>query len=178
MRKVKLLFLMALLVSTTMARAYDFQDAQGVQYTIDGSVAYVSGNQGASGAIVIPASVTINETNYPVTRIGYQAFIGRDYITSVDLSHITIVDNAAFYHCMSLVFVKFGDGLTSIGYSAFSECGFLRFIILPSSIRSLGEGAFNFAERLNFLHIEADELDNYNSILYSYYNNTNSCTRE
>ena len=46
----------------------------GVVYSVDGDHAYVSGNNGVGDTVVVLGTVTINEVEYPVTKIGISAF--------------------------------------------------------------------------------------------------------
>ncbi|MBQ0161207.1 MAG: leucine-rich repeat protein [Bacteroidales bacterium] len=56
-----------------------------------------------SGALVIPSIVSYNGTTYPVTSIGYSAFLNCSGLTSVTVpSSVTYIDVAAFANCNSL----------------------------------------------------------------------------
>ncbi len=165
--KRKLLFLMVLLVSSTMTWAYDHQDGQGVQYTkmetTDPFIkkVYVSGQSGASGAIDIPAFVTISGENYDVEYIGEGVFSGCTGLTSVNISYrVERIERNAFKGCTGLTFITFGSNMTSIGEGAFSDCTGLATIIIPSDVTSIGRDAFKGCTNCTdvFCHANPDNL--------------------
>ena len=99
------------------ASAYDVE-VDGIYYDISGTTATVtSGNNKYSGDIVIPESITYNNSKYSVTSIG----------------------KSAFYICSSLTSVTIPNSVTWIGDWAFSGCENLKEIILyqtdPSKIK-------------------------------------------
>lgn len=53
------------------------------------------------------------------------------------------VCNGAFTGCSSLISIKFGSGLTTIGEYAFNGCGPIETLTIPSSIQTIGNSAFN-----------------------------------
>ena len=85
--------LLALLLPLT-ATAYDFL-VDGICYNIKGNEAAVASRRvpgflfiGYSGDIVIPATVTYNETTYPVTSIDAIAFYGCHDLTSIVVPNV------------------------------------------------------------------------------------------
>lgn len=82
-----------------------------------------------SGDIVIPSSLG----GYPVTSIGFHAFMNCVGLTSVMIPDtVTSIDSSAFAGCSSLVSVTIPDSVTSIGIGVFSDCNSL-YGTLPSS---------------------------------------------
>ena len=76
-------------------------EVDGIYYNISGTTATVtSGEKEYSGDIVIPESITFENSKYNVTRIG----------------------NSAFEKCSSLTSVTIPNSVTSIGEGAFSYC--------------------------------------------------------
>lgn len=76
--------------------------------------------------IIIPPSVSCNDTIYFVTRIG----------------------NQAFERCETLKYVSIPEGVTSIGEYAFSDCGRLAEVEMPNSINTIEKGAFMWSRSL------------------------------
>ena len=72
------------------------------------------------GTLNIPATVTINGTEYSVTSIG----------------------NEAFSWCENLQSVTIPNSVTSIGNEAFSWCENLQSVTIPNSVTSIGNFAF------------------------------------
>ena len=56
---------------------------------------------------------------------------------------VTSIGNYAFYKCHYLTSVVIPTGVTSIGASAFQSCYSLKSIFIPASVRSVGNTAFN-----------------------------------
>ena len=82
------------------ASAYDVE-VDGIYYDISGTTATVtSGDNKYSGDMVIPESITYNNSKYSVTSIG----------------------KSAFYICSSLTSVTIPNSVTSIGDAAFDSC--------------------------------------------------------
>ena len=129
--------------------AYSYS-SEGLKYSItDADMRYctVSGiSEDATGALSIPAYVTISGSEYKVTRIGNYAFAYNKAITSVNIANgirsiginafykctnittvvfpesVTHIENGAFVDCVSLSRVYFGDGIVDIGAVTFGGC--------------------------------------------------------
>ena len=91
------------------ALAYDVE-VDGIYYYISGTTATVtSGEKKYLGDIVIPESITFENSKYSVTSIGY----------------------GAFDCCSGLTSVTIPNSVTSIGDRAFANCSGLQSIIIP-----------------------------------------------
>ena len=133
---------------TRGAKAADYTDSQGINYTVNASdmsalTASVTRSSGVSGDVIIPASITVDGQNYAVTSIGDYAFDGCPGLTSITIPNsVTRIGDFAFYGCTGLTSITIPNSVTSIGIYAFSECTGLTSITIPNSVNSIGGAAF------------------------------------
>ena len=106
-------------------------EAMGFKYIIADGVASITGYEGNSKKIVIPATVG----GYRVTSIADGAF-ENSKITDVIIS----------------------DGIERIGWFAFGNCKDLKSITIPSSVTSIGYGALGTPESAPFIYCHADSF--------------------
>jgi hypothetical protein len=130
---------------------------------------YYYGFDKPAGDLVIPATITHNDTVYTVTRIDFSAFYECSDITSVVFPNtltfigqrsflscngitgevvipnsVTIIGTNAFSFCHGITSVVFGHALREIRDLAFHQCYALEHISsLPDSLTKLGDDAFN-----------------------------------
>lgn len=136
----------ALAISASLPAFADEFTVDGLNYMIEEGVVSLSYNSGATGDIVIPATVNYQGTDYPVTAIGDYAF-GWAQITSVQFPEsITYIGNSAFNGC-PLTSLSLPSG-ARLGEFAFSNCNSLEYIDVPSGITELGYGVFQGCESL------------------------------
>ena len=116
----------------------------GIGYVFSGTTATVSsGNY--SGDIVIPESITYNNSKYSVTSIGDGAFRYCSSLTSVTIPNsVTSIGNFAFNECSGLTSVTIPNSVISIGNYAFNECSGLTSVTIPNSVTSIGYYAFRY----------------------------------
>ena len=100
--------------------------------------------------VVIPDKVVIEGAEFPVTRIGDNAFKPYSYVAyltrlkSVSIPNtVTTIGNYAFSNCEGLVGITIPNSVTSIGSSAFSNCRGLLGITIPNSVTTIGNYAFS-----------------------------------
>jgi Listeria-Bacteroides repeat domain (List_Bact_rpt). len=104
----------------TLYAVWDFS----LKYTLSNGntkTAQLTGYDGNKpmGALVIPASVTIEGNSYDVTSIGYSAFSYCSDLTSVTIPNgVTSIGGAAFYGCTNLTLVTLNSN-PKIGVGAF-----------------------------------------------------------
>ena len=105
----------------------------------------LSGYEGykPEGTLNIPATVTINGTEYSVTSIGNSVFSDCTSLQSVTIPNsVTSIGDNAFEYCTSLQSVTIPNSVTNIGEQAFSGCVSLQSVTIPESVTSIGSGAF------------------------------------
>ncbi len=137
-----------LLAVTILTWAYDFE-VDGIYYdkNSDGTnvtVTYkTTSDRGYSGSVVIPSTVTYNDTEYSVTSIRGSAFSGCSGLTSIDIPNsVTSIGQNAFYRCSGLTSIDIPNSVTSIGSYAFYGCSGLTSITIPESVTSIESSAF------------------------------------
>jgi uncharacterized repeat protein (TIGR02543 family) len=119
----------------------------GITYTVDDAHpelgASVTGYAAGPTVIVIPGSVTIGSTDYPVTAIAASVFQNQP-ITSVTIpGAVTSIGDNAFNSDNQLSSLDLGSGVTTIGQYAFTNDGALHTLVLPNSVTSVGQWAFD-----------------------------------
>ncbi len=121
-----------------------------------------------TGDLVIPPTITHNDTVYSITRVDFSAFRNCEGITSVVFPNtldfigqasflscrnltgeivipdlVSIIECNAFSFCPNITSVIFGDSLREIRDLAFNDCYSLEHISgLPESLTNLRDGAF------------------------------------
>ena len=139
-----------MMMLSLQAMAYDFSythQEKTLYYNITSNstvaVTYKYIGDYVSGNVVIPSTVTYNDTTYSVTSIGKSAFSGCSGLTSIDIpSSVTSIGDYAFKNCSSLTSITIPTGVTSIGVYAFYYCSGLTSVIIPNSVTSIGGKAF------------------------------------
>ena len=124
------------------ASAYEVE-VDGIYYDISGTTATVKSSYYWYGDVVIPESITFENSEFSVTSIGYEAFYECYDLTSVTIPNsVTSIGDLAFASCISLTSVTIPNSVTSIGDWAFEGCSSLTFVTIPNSVTSIGNGAF------------------------------------
>ena len=91
-----------------------------------------------SGNIVIPESITYNNSKYSVTSIGNGAFALCSGLTSVTIPNsVTSIGDYAFSECSSLTSVTIPNSVTSNRGRAFWGCSNLTSVTIPNSVTSI-----------------------------------------
>ena len=100
--------------------------------------------------VVIPEKVVIEGAEFPVTRIGDNAFEPHNInyysrLKSVSIPNtVTTIGNYAFNDCRGLVGITIPNSVTTIGSYAFCYCSGLLGITIPNSVTTIGNYAFDF----------------------------------
>ena len=181
MKKQLLLLMMMLL--PMVANAGDFEEDD-FYYSIlseNDRTCQVDGMKQKKEELVIPASVTHNNTTYSVVAIGDYAFYrgsSKDiYIKSVVIPEgVKSIGNGAFVYQNQLEYVSLPNSVERIGDSAFGRCSFskTRKLILPKSLKYLGYGAFgdDYPPKTSIITIVIQEnVDSIDAFALSYMHN-------
>ena len=96
-------------------------EVDGIYYDIsETTVEVTSGDNKYSGDIVIPESITFENSKYSVTSIGYCAFSGCSGLTSVTIPNsVTSIGDFAFDRCSGLTSLTIPNPVTRIGNHVF-----------------------------------------------------------
>lgn len=139
-----------------------------VTFEIDGTEwNYIFYSDFLTGDLVIPESVTNNDTTYSVTSIGNYAFYNCS-LTSVSIPNsVTSIGHYAFYYCGSITSLTIPNSVSSIGEYAFFGWQNISSITIPSSVTSIGCFAFHGYNR----HLESIVVESGNST----YDSRNDC---
>jgi len=179
-----LLVLLLNVAGLTNALAQSFTVGN-LNYTLNGNAATVTGHvdgTAATGSLVIPATVTYEGTDYPVTSIGSSAFSNCTGFTG-DLTigpNVSTIGDYAFYNCTGFAGeLTLTHELTSVGSSAFSGCngltgspsivvtgtigqdafyncsGLTGEITIGEAVTSIGAYAFNNCSSMTAVHYNA-----------------------
>ena len=125
----------------TIGNLYYQINADSVSATLVGPVDITQ----VSGEISIPSTISHNGSDYPVTRIGNNAFISSGGLTGpLNIPNtVTFIGENAFLACSGLTELHLGNSLDTIGPAAFYGCkGFTGSLTLPHSVRVIGTAAF------------------------------------
>ena len=130
-------------------------EVDGIYYDISETTATVTyGDNEYSGDIVIPESITYENSKYSVTSIGDWAFSYCTGLTSITIPNsVTSIGNYTFFGCSGLTSVTIPNSVTSIGDFAFYDCCCLTSITIPNSVTSIGNGAFSGCSGLTSITI-------------------------
>ena len=130
------------------------RDIDGVRYTLwsDNTASVEStGPEGTSslhtqfsGQLDFLQTISYNNADYTLTKIGSLAFSRNENITGISIpSTVTSIGAAAFRYCDGVTgTIALPDGLTTIDGDAFIGCGFTGTLTIPNSVTYVGANAF------------------------------------
>lgn len=127
------------------------------EYTIeDDFTVTIDKYNGTDSVVNIPSTLG----GYKVNTIGYSAFKGNDYITTVNFSNsITYIKDEAFSNCEFLKIVNLSSNLKTIEYEAFKSCESIESIIIPSKVSKIDEGAFANCSSLSKVKFNTKKIE-------------------
>lgn len=105
---------------------------------------YYYGYEEPSGDLVIPATITHNDTVYTITTIGYNAFWKCAGITSLTLPNtLNSIIQGAFAGCTGITGeVRIPDAVTHLGDDAFRSCTNLNSVVFGIALQKIGWASF------------------------------------
>lgn len=194
----KTILFLSLLLSSIGVFAQNFTYG-GLNYSVVSANSHtcrVEINSEASGAVIIPESVTYNEATYTVTSITGRAFRNCTDITSVTIpSSITSIGysvfqgctgissvtfnatncsnmgsagtNRVFHGCSNITQLTIGEGVTKIPAYAFSGCTGITNVDIPNSVSNIGMYAFDGCSSLTSVNIPNSVTSIGNSAFYN-----------
>ena len=119
---------------------------------------------GTDAHVFVPDVLTIDGTEYPVTRLGDDLFGGNQTITHVTLGRgITQIGDRAFRGATHLATISVGEALTSIGKEAFLGCTSLTAIFVGKSVSQIGDNAFSACPDLTLYLVDGTYAHTYAS---------------
>ncbi len=111
-------------------------------------VSVPDGEEGYSGNVNIPSSVTYLGMNFDVTGIDANAFDGCYDLTSIVIAEgVASIGAQAFQGCTGLKEVTMGSGMTMIGAKAFNYCNALERITCRDTVPPVMENANCFTNK-------------------------------
>ena len=154
-RFTALMTTLILSVFFSISASADVVEVDGIYYDISETTATVTyGKKEYSGDIVIPESITYENSKYSVTSIGDWAFSYCTGLTSITIPNsVTSIGNYTFFGCSGLTSVTIPNSVTSIGDYAFYDCCSLTSITIPNSVTSIGDGTFSGCSGLTSITI-------------------------
>lgn len=179
--RLVVVFLLALCSSATFAS--DFVTVDGFKFLVDTDKdeARLLAND-YSGEVVVPASVTFEGKDYPVTVIGSNCFSSStksvllpNTVTEFEKSAFSgtgiknlIIPNSVVkigegcFSASSLETIVFPSGITEIPANCFFNCWYLKSVKLPSSVKNFGVNCFASCPLKELILPEGlEELDGY-----------------
>lgn len=133
------LFTTGLLALASPAMA-DGTTPAGLDYTLSGPNATITGYTPGALAVTIPDTIVEGGTPYTVTEIGPSAFASKGLISVVIPSSVTKISNSAFYD-NALTTVTIPTSVTTIGGTAFQKNA-LDTLTIPNSVSTISGSAF------------------------------------
>jgi hypothetical protein len=124
---------------------------ENLKYEIkDGTVTITGCDYGASGKLVIPATIKGKTVNV----ISDNAFGLCERLTSITIpDSVTSIGHSAFGSCTSLTSITIPDSVTSIGGCAFGSCTSLSSITIGNGITYIEDGVFDDCTSLSSITI-------------------------
>ncbi len=99
---------------------------------------------GSKTDVYVPSTLTADDVEYSVIKLGDGLFADNDTLNSVTLGEgILEIGESAFEGCDNIVCAVTPESLTTIGAKAFKDCTVFNSIILYDGISSIGKSSFD-----------------------------------
>ena len=159
-----LAILMWLMCWSATTSAHDFE-VDGIYYNILSDTektvevayegkGYPYTNHSYRGSLMIPESVSYNDTKYLVIGIGDNTFVNNTSLTNIFIPNtVESIGNRAFEGCMNLKEIVIPNSVTNIGERAFYHCSNLTNIIIPNSVTNIERYTFYYCLNLSSITI-------------------------
>lgn len=169
-KSASILFLVMSIMLMSVAGVYaagNYTDDQGIVYTLNdnGTATVATGSaSSATGDIVIPSTITVDDVTYTVTGMATKAFYGNKNITSVVIpgtvkfASVTSPESI-FTNCANLNSATLEEGVNYITKNMFSGCSYLTEITVPSSVIELTYSALNNCTRLEKITFLGNDIN-------------------
>ena len=169
---VMLVSSLTLLPSLSVSAAAESVTVDGLNYTISGGEATLTGAANSPANLVVPPTVK----SVPVTKIEEDAFHYDDVIQTVSIpSSVKAIGNYAFSSCKKLDTFTMAEGVTTLGYCVFNNSMHLNKIVIPKTLTTIGPNCFS-----NTLWLESQQKNSQwvivNGLLVDGSTCTASCT--
>ncbi len=163
-----ILLLSALGLTNAMAQTFTMGN---LNYSLndDGASVTVTGHvdgSSATGELVIPESIELYGTTYPVTVIGESAFSNCYNLTGslVIPNSVITIGSSAFYNCYGFTSLTLGNSVQTINQYAFNYCsGFTDALTIPESVTYISYCAFRNCTGFTSLEYNATNCSVYQS---------------
>ena len=138
------------------SNGYIYTQQDGLLFALKNGTATVAKQKKNITAANIPASISYKGTDFPVTRIGYEAFSHCTALQSVTVpSSVTYIENSAFLGCTALQSVTISSSVSGFGIGAFEGCTSLQSITIPAGATAINKDTFNGCTSLTEITIPA-----------------------
>lgn len=127
--------------------------ADGVFYRISNGSAILLDAKSKEGFFAVPAAVTVNGQEYPVTEIADNAF-SSSWITGILIPEtVRRIGNDAFSECLALEWIEMPLEMDSIGPGAFYNCEALLSFDIPDGVTELKPETFRNCKALSYISL-------------------------
>lgn len=127
--------------------------------TDEPAVAFTAPASTKEKKVEIPDVVTVDGTEYKVTKIADGAYKKNTKITTVTIGeNVTVIGKNAFSGCTNLKTVKINANVEKIGNGAFNGCKKMEKVSIPKNVQEIGAKAFNGCKNLKMITIKSTAL--------------------
>ncbi len=141
----------------------NFTTVDGVEYVISNGEATATSYESTQVNVVIADTVTVNGTEYPVTKVGRCAFQNDTILATLTIgSNVTTIEDQAFSGCTgrSFTYVVIPESVVYMGSKVFEYCEAITVYIVAEEIPS------TWAEDWDFLSYVSGSTEEYDVIFY------------